>query len=83
MQACAHDTVLSIIPGGMQTSDCLWAMLCAALVRVGSFQSCWGVYVVAMRRGVPLRYTTYLAVMTAAIKVTTEGRAALEAHVML
>jgi hypothetical protein len=50
-------------------------MLCAALAGAGKFQSCWAVYVVAMRRAVPLRYTSYLAVMTAALRVSLHPRA--------
>ena len=58
--------------------EIMFGLCCAALARSGSFQPSWAVYVEAMRRDVQLHYTSYLAVMTAGIKVNVLEQLAAE-----
>ena len=58
----------------------MFGLCCAALARSGSFHPSWAVYVEAMRRDVQLHYTSYLAVMTAGIKVNILVQLAAESQ---
>lgn len=71
----AFDSYLRLVDAGGFPSERTCERLLKGLAGSGNFQPCWALYVAATQRGVPLRYTCYLAVMTAANKAGRHGAA--------